>query len=104
MARIYSHDGYVAADGLQGCTVCDEAWQTACRIADEWGEPVELEDDDGNWRVYPVGDDGVREAADRIAEAPREGVVEWDDDEPGDWNVCEKCGDHAAWHDGEVCR
>lgn len=61
MARVYSHDGYIAADGLHGCTVCDEAIQTARRIADEWDEPVELEDDDGNWWVYPIGADGGRD-------------------------------------------
>ena len=101
MARIYSHDGYVAADGLQGCETCDEALQLACRIADEWDEAVELEDDDGTWRVHPVGDDGVRELADRIAEAPRHGVIEWDD-EPDDYAVCHTCGQHAVHH-GAPC-
>jgi hypothetical protein len=61
MARIYSHDGYLAADGLQGCETCDEALQLAQRIADEWGEAVELEDDDGTWRVYPADAGGERD-------------------------------------------
>ncbi len=56
MARIWSTDGYLAADGLQGCTVCDEALQMAQRLADEWGEPVELEDDDGDWIIHPTNE------------------------------------------------
>jgi hypothetical protein len=68
MATIYSHDGYVAADGLQGCETCDEAIQLAHRIADEWGETVELEDDDGTWHVYPTDDNGVRPAATEVVQ------------------------------------
>ncbi len=65
MARVWSTDGYLAADGLQGCEVCDEAIQTAQRIADEWGEAVELEDDDGSWLGYQAVD-GERPAAQSV--------------------------------------
>jgi hypothetical protein len=79
MARIYSHDGYIAADGLQGCETCDEALQLAQRLADEWGEWVELHDDDGTWRVHPAVD-GVRAPADPVAD---------------DYASCDACGAFA---------
>jgi hypothetical protein len=75
MARIYSHDGYLAADGLQGREVSD----LACRLADEWGEAVELHDDDGTWRVHPAVD-GVRAPADPVAD---------------DYASCDACGAFA---------
>jgi hypothetical protein len=87
MVRIYSHDGYVAADGLQGCKTCDEALRLAERLADEWGEAVELEDDDGTWQVFPADDTGVRPAAVEV---------------PDDYAVCESCGQHAVHH-GDGC-
>jgi len=54
-ATIYSTDGEHIAQGLQGCNVCDEALQHARRVAKERDEGVVLEDDDGNWLVYPDG-------------------------------------------------
>lgn len=78
MARIYSHDGYIAADGLQGCTVCDEALIAARRLADEWDEPVELEDDDGAWYVFPRDATGVRPGRVEVA----------GDGEPDDGEEC----------------
>jgi len=56
MAAIYDMDnGMQLTDGLQGCTVSDEAIQTAQRIAVDLDEPVLLEDDDGMWEVNPDG-------------------------------------------------
>lgn len=60
MASIYSVDGNEISLGLQGSDVCDEAWQAAVAIAEERGEPVWLDDDDGEWIIYP---DGSREPA-----------------------------------------
>jgi hypothetical protein len=54
MAAIYSLDGNEITVGLQGCNVCDEALQTAKRIADDRNECVELVDDDGRWLVHPA--------------------------------------------------
>jgi len=55
MATIYSQDGMEITVGLQGSSVCDEAVQAAKRIAADRQESVRLEDDDGNWDVYPDG-------------------------------------------------
>jgi len=67
MAAIYSVDGNEITVGLQGCSVCDEALQTAQRIADARNESVELVDDDGRWLVHPSAD-GHRVDADFICE------------------------------------
>ena len=63
MAAIYEYEtgGEISA-GLQGCGVCDKAWETAVAMAGERGEPVVLEDDDGLWFVHP---EGYREPAPR---------------------------------------
>lgn len=53
MATIYTTDGETLSDGLQGCDACDEAILAAERIAEERGEDVILEDDDGTWLVTP---------------------------------------------------
>lgn len=56
MAEIYSYEeGYVIAVGLQGSDVCDDAIDTARRIAADRDERVELHDDDGVWIVSPDG-------------------------------------------------
>ena len=55
MSAVYSLSGEVLADGLQGSRVCDEAWQSARRIAIDIGEEVHLVDDDGEWIVPPSG-------------------------------------------------
>lgn len=60
MANIYSIDGMYLAEGMQGSSVCDEAWLAAKSIAAERDEDVMLEDDDGNWIIHP---DGSREEA-----------------------------------------
>lgn len=55
MSAVYRMaDGSSLAEGLQGCNVCDEAIQTAERIADRRGESVKLDDDDGCWEVFPA--------------------------------------------------
>lgn len=55
-AAIYDAEtGDTITEGLQGCHVCDEAIQTARRIAAERDEPVHLTDDDGEWLVKPDG-------------------------------------------------
>ena len=61
MARIYSHDGYLAADAYAIDHCGESALEHACRIADEWDEAVELEDDDDSWHVYPAAPDGGRD-------------------------------------------
>ncbi len=53
MAAIYSMDGNTITEGLQGCDICDEAIDMAMRMAKEFGEPVLLDDDDGEW-IVPV--------------------------------------------------
>ena len=53
MATIYDRDGNLLTAGLQGCNVCDEAIIVAQRIANGMGEPVILEDDDGEWIIEP---------------------------------------------------
>lgn len=60
MAEIYSQDGNELTVGLQGSAVCDEAIQSARRIAKDRGESVRLEDDGEAWDVYP---DGSRQQA-----------------------------------------
>ncbi len=55
MAEIYSQNAEEITVGLQGSQVCDEAIQAAKGIAADRGESVRLEDDDGNWDVYPDG-------------------------------------------------
>lgn len=63
MASVYSMDGDEITVGLQGCNVCDAAIRSACRIADQRGESVELHDDDGRWQVYPARASGKRRKA-----------------------------------------
>lgn len=66
MAKILDpHDGQLLTDGLQGCDTCDEAIQTAQRMADARGRDVHLVDDDGEWLVHPAID-GARKLADPI--------------------------------------
>lgn len=79
MARIYSHDGYMAADARAIAASGETALEHAARIAREWDEPVQLEDGGAEVTVYP------------------------DDDEPDDWAVCDRCGQHAVHH-SEGCR
>ena len=55
MATIYDQDGFTLTQGLQGSIVCDEAIQTARRIATKRGETVYLHDDGTQWRVEPDG-------------------------------------------------
>lgn len=56
MAAIYDYkNGHLITGGLQGCKVCDEAVQSAIWIAEHRNQPVHLEDDDGDWVVYPDG-------------------------------------------------
>lgn len=56
MAAIYdATTGETITEGLQGCSRCDEALQTARRLAQERDEPVHLDDDDGEWLVHPDG-------------------------------------------------
>lgn len=56
MAEIYDYEtGESITVGLQGCTVSDEALQAARRIAVDRDAPVVLDDDDGEWGVYPDG-------------------------------------------------
>ena len=56
MAAIYDLEtGYAITEGLQGCRVCDEAANLAREIARDRNEPVELDDDDSSWIVYPDG-------------------------------------------------
>jgi len=56
MANIYDAAGYSITEGLQGCTVCDEALQIARDIAADRRQPVFLEDDNGDWLIFPNGD------------------------------------------------
>ena len=66
MAEIYDAlTGQQITAGLQGCNMCDEALQVACRIADERGHDVQLDDDDGQWIVHPRAN-GRREPADPV--------------------------------------
>ena len=67
MATVYTVDGDVITEGLQGCTMCDEAILAAEAAADRHGEPVILADDDGEWRVYRQRADGTRRPASRTA-------------------------------------
>lgn len=60
MARIYSHDGYMAADADDIAAAGESAYAHACRIADEWGEWVELIDEEGDRFVAPCDANGVR--------------------------------------------
>ena len=60
MAAIYTMDGNTLTAGLQGCTVSDEAIDTARRMAAERGEDVLLSDDDGDWIVHPDGSPATR--------------------------------------------
>jgi hypothetical protein len=60
MAEIYTLDGGLITEGLQGCTVCAEAIKLAKEIADDRGEPVRLYDDDGVWLVHPAPKTGKR--------------------------------------------
>ena len=56
MAAIYDMTtGDVITEGVQGCTVSDEAIDAARRIAARRGETVELYDDDGRWAVPADG-------------------------------------------------
>lgn len=55
MATIYTLDGDIITDGLQGRAQCDEALQLAQRLASERDEAVELHDDGSAWRVEPDG-------------------------------------------------
>jgi hypothetical protein len=67
MAAIYEYEnGQELTSCLQGSSVCDEAIICAQEFADEQGAPVVLEDDDGVWLIYPVDEDGDREAADEL--------------------------------------
>jgi hypothetical protein len=60
MATIYDlNEGMELTAGLQGSDACDEAWLTACAIANDRDEAVILDDDDGCWRIDP---DGKRES------------------------------------------
>lgn len=63
MASIYTLDGETITVGLQGCDMCDEAIIVAERIADRRKETVMLDDDDGEWCVYPAGEEGTRRLA-----------------------------------------
>ena len=65
MAAVYTLDGNELTVGLQGCDVCDEAIQTAQRIADRLASDVHLVDDDGEWIVHPKVS-GARLPADPI--------------------------------------
>jgi hypothetical protein len=71
MATIYDYEtGYSLTEGLQGCTVCDEAIQAAERFADEREESVELHDDDGRWLVHPASEAGERKPASFLGPLP----------------------------------
>ena len=56
MAYIIDSDGFTITEGLQGCTVFDEALLAARRQAAQRGQSVVLVDDDGAWRVQPDGE------------------------------------------------
>ena len=60
MATIYDGNGNELAAGLQGSDTCDEAVNLAKKLANERGETVTLEDDDGEWEIEP--DDGYADA------------------------------------------
>ena len=68
MATIYTLDGGELGAGLQGCNVCDEALQAAQRHADQLGQDVLLQDDDGLWQVHTRRADGAREPADDVTD------------------------------------
>lgn len=54
MASILNYQtGEYITQGLQGCTTCDAAIQAAKRIAADTQQPIVLDDDDGQWIVYP---------------------------------------------------
>lgn len=89
MAAIYTMDGDELTDGLQGCSVCDEAIEAACRTADRLGADVHLSDDDGDWIVHPVAADGSREAADPI-DSDEDGSDDADDDDALDARRCDQ--------------
>jgi hypothetical protein len=56
MAEIYTYkDEEVLAEGLQRSVACDQAIQTARRLAQELNEPVLLVDDDEEFVVHPDG-------------------------------------------------
>ena len=53
MATIYDYEtGNELTTGVPSA----EALDTACRMAAERGGPVTLEDDDGEWTVWPDGE------------------------------------------------
>ncbi len=56
MATIYDSNGNTLSEGLQGSDVCDEAINLARQLANERGEAVTLEDDDGEWEIEPDGE------------------------------------------------
>lgn len=66
MAAVYTTNGNELCTGLQGCRTCDEAIQAAERCADDLGEDVQLNDDDGIWLVHPALPNGRREKADPL--------------------------------------
>lgn len=56
MAAVYDYyNGDVLTQGLQGCNTCDEALKAAKQIASTRKIKVVLEDDDGQWVVFPSG-------------------------------------------------
>lgn len=56
MASILNYQtGEYITQGLGGCNTCDQAIQTARKMAKDRQEPVVLDDDDGQWIVQPDG-------------------------------------------------
>ena len=88
MATIYyAETGEYCTQGLQGSDVCDEAWQTAERIAaDNPEREYVLEDDDGVYLFSGdshrrIGDAGEEWTGSGLACAPRASSDADDDDE-----------------------
>ncbi len=55
MAHILDRQGDFITEGLQSCTVCDDAINLALKLAAKRNESVFLVDEDGNWQVHPNG-------------------------------------------------
>lgn len=72
MPAIWSLDGYLAADAEAIEASGENAIEHAYRIADEWGEPVELCDDTGAWLVHPRTEAGTRTVVPYDGGTPRD--------------------------------
>ena len=60
MTAIWSNEGYLLAGEHDILHSGDSAYALACRYADEYGEWVELDDEDGDRYIAPQDANGTR--------------------------------------------